>query len=132
MHAVAAECLQGSKTPWDFVGQWIPVNYKTEPERKVQFDDDMAELVEGYTLSLLAIAAGQPLLVEQRVDFSEFVDVPGQFGTLDAAVFFPDSSGNLGVTVALGHHIRKMVCSGDATNAAPAYAPCWALAPCWA
>lgn len=90
MHSVAATCLTTGVDPSAFVGRLVLVNYKTEVERAVRFTDDMAELTEGYVASLLKIAGGRPIMVESRVDFSRFADVPGQFGTLDAAILFAE------------------------------------------
>ena len=91
MHSVAARCLEDGEDPGTFVGQLIDVNYKTEPWRSVKFTEDMAELVTGYVTSLLKIAGGRPIMVEQRVDFSRFVGMPNQFGTLDSGIHFVEA-----------------------------------------
>jgi Protein of unknown function (DUF2800) len=99
MHSVAAALLTGtSAIPNDigdvrlvadeYVGELIPVNGKDELPRYVRFSDEMADLVRDYVDSLRAMAQGEPIMVEQRVNFSEFVQVPGQFGTLDAGIHF--------------------------------------------
>jgi hypothetical protein len=57
-----------------------------KPVRKVRFDEDMADLVQGYVDSCLFMARGKRMWVEQRVNFSEFCGVEGQFGTADLIV----------------------------------------------
>lgn len=86
MHWVAAECLRVELDAFAYIGESIPVNGAGEPERTVQFDPDMAELVQGYVETVRKLAAGKRLLVEQRVEFSHFVDVPDQFGTADVII----------------------------------------------
>lgn len=53
-------------------------------------DEEMADYVSQYTLAVLAAAQGNELLVEQKVDFSEFVNRPDSFGTSDAIIITPD------------------------------------------
>jgi hypothetical protein len=89
MHAIAARVLTTSGTVAEqYVHELVPVHYKTEPPRYVRFTSDMADMVDEYVTTLRAIAAGEPILVEQRVNFSEFIGVPNQFGTLDAGIHF--------------------------------------------
>lgn len=101
MHAVAAAMLTHTNAiefddepgvvrqlADEYVGTLIPVNYKAEEPRYVRFSDEMADLVQDYVDSLRVMAQGEPMMVEQRVNFSEFVQVPGQFGTLDVGIFF--------------------------------------------
>ncbi len=89
MHTIASRVLTTPGTAAEqYEHELVPVHKKTEPPRYVRFTAEMAELVSGYVNSLRAIAAGEPIMVEQRVDFSEFVQVPGQFGTLDAGILF--------------------------------------------
>lgn len=54
-----------------------------------QVTDDMADFVQRYVDTVWALADGNDLLVEQRVDFSDVVGVPGQFGTADAVIITP-------------------------------------------
>ena len=90
MHEIAARCLTQHYRAVKWVGEQIPVHAAGEEPRFVEFDDEMADLVQGYVDTVRAMAIGYTLLVEQRVDFSEFVGVPGQFGTLDAGIHFHD------------------------------------------
>ena len=96
MHEVAAWCLTEHRRASQRVGDYIVVSAKGEPERKVKFTDEMADLVQGYVDAIRFIGIGNLLLVEQRVEFSEFVQVPNQFGTADAIVL-DDREGELGV-----------------------------------
>lgn len=86
MHDVAAQCLVDHKRASAFIGSWIIVSRADEPKRKVQFDEDMADLTQGYVDYVRQLAIGHELHVEQRVSFSKFVGVPNQFGTADAVI----------------------------------------------
>ena len=91
MHAIAAFILTEDspgygKPAVGWINGTVPVSGKGEPFRKVDFTEDMADLVQGYCDTVNALAVGNTLLVEQRVDFSEFVGVPEQFGTLDTGI----------------------------------------------
>jgi len=57
---------------------------KTEPGPKV--DDEMVRSVGQYVDTVWALAQGNELLIEQRVDFSHIVNVPDSFGTADAVI----------------------------------------------
>lgn len=90
IHTVSAWCLTSDRDAHAFVGRYIDVHDKGEPMRRVLFDHDKAELAQTYIDQIRAAAVGGELMVEQKVDFSSFVDMPGQFGTLDAAIYFAD------------------------------------------
>jgi hypothetical protein len=85
-HTVAAWCLTEHYRATKRVGEYIVVSGPDEPRRAVLFDEDMAEEVQGYVDTVRALAIGHTLLIETRVDFSEYVQVPESFGTADAAV----------------------------------------------
>lgn len=86
-HHVAAECLKTEDMlAADWIGEQIAVHDKGEDERLVQFDDEMAELVQGYVDTMRAIGQGHEVHIETRVEFSRFVEVADQFGSLDFAV----------------------------------------------
>lgn len=86
MHDVAARCLTEHWRATKYVGQDIPVNAKHEEPRYVEFTDEMADLVQGYVDTVRKIGIGHRMLVETRVDFSEFVQIEGQFGTADCII----------------------------------------------
>jgi hypothetical protein len=87
-HTVAAECLtKQHHRASALVGELIPVNSPSEPPRYVKFTDEMADMVQGYVDCIRALGTNNLLLVEQRVDFSDFAGVADQFGTADAIVF---------------------------------------------
>jgi len=91
MHTVSAFILTAGgpgygKPAASWIGGTVPVNSAGEPYRKVDFDEDMAELVQGYVDTVNALVQDNILLVEKRVEFSEFVGVPDQFGTCDVAI----------------------------------------------
>jgi hypothetical protein len=95
MHEVAAMCLLDSASnggvpvePHGFVGRYFVIDGE-----KVEFDEDMADLVKPYVDTIRTLAAGHELLVEQRVDFSRFVGVDGCFGTADAIILRPAEGG---------------------------------------
>jgi hypothetical protein len=87
MHDVAAQCLNTGRDADSFIGDYIVVSLPQEKEvRKVRFDATMAELVQGYVDSCRFMGRGKRMWVEQRVNFSEFCGVDGQFGTADLIV----------------------------------------------
>ena len=98
MHWVASSCLTAKMSNGEpfyataFIGQPITVNdfEHGEPHRHVVFTQEHAEIVQGYVDTVRALAAGHELHVEQRVEFSEFVGVPDQFGTADAIILRTD------------------------------------------
>lgn len=85
MHAAAAMCLTQGTDAVAYIGRYIDVG-----DEKIEFDEDMAELVQPYVDSIRALADGHELLIEQRVDFSYFVETPDQFGTADAVIIRTD------------------------------------------
>ena len=86
MHHVAALCLTEHWRASKYVGQDILVNSRHEEPRFVEFTDEMAELVQGYVDTVRKIGIGHRMLVETRVDFSEFVQIEDQFGTADCII----------------------------------------------
>lgn len=96
MHEVAAWCLTEHHPASKRIGDYIVVSTAGEPERKVKFTEDMADLTQGYVDTIRQLGVGNTLLVEQRVEFSEFVQVPNQFGTADAIVL-DDREGEIAV-----------------------------------
>lgn len=103
MHDIAAQCLVDHKRASAFIGSWIVVSRADEPERKVQFDEDMADLTQGYVDYVRQLAIGNELLVEQRLEFSKFVGVPNQFGTADAVIINWEQGELHGLDLKTGH-----------------------------
>lgn len=54
-------------------------------------NNEMREFVQTYVDQINAAAEGGTLLVEQRVDYSNAIGVPGQFGTSDAIIIKGDT-----------------------------------------
>lgn len=96
MHDIAARVLTSDAenvTAADFIGTWVTVSHEgEEPTRKVQIDEDMADLVQAYVDMVLAKASGHELHVEQRVEFSRFVGLEDQFGTADFIIIERDGA----------------------------------------
>jgi hypothetical protein len=89
MHSVAAMCLTSSdgRDAGAFVGRYIDVHDKGEPVRRIAFTPEMAELVQPYIDAIRSAAAhADEVLIEQRVDFSRYLESPGQFGTADTTL----------------------------------------------
>lgn len=82
MHDIAARCLTAHTRATAYIGEWVPVG----EGRKVQFDEEMADLTQGYVDYVRTKAIGHELHVEQRVGFSKFVGMPNQFGTADVCI----------------------------------------------
>lgn len=89
-HAFAALCLEQNKNPDHFA-----FGYKFEyidhgVAKSAAVNDDMRGFVQVYLDAIRQYAAGNELLVEQRLEFSRYVDVPDQFGTSDAVILTED------------------------------------------
>jgi hypothetical protein len=72
MHTAAAEMLLGQ-----------PLS--------VLLDEEEQDIVQTYVDYVRREADGHQLLVEQRVDYSDVIDVPDSFGTSDAVIFAGDT-----------------------------------------
>lgn len=71
-HALAAAVLEG------------------QPDLGPADDISMVEYISDYAKLVREYAEGGTLLVEQRVEFSKWIDVPNSFGTADAVILHPD------------------------------------------
>ena len=84
-HTLASRALEYRKPCAFWVGEQIQVgNYV------FTVDNEMADNVQAYVDDVLRRATGGTLLVEQRVQFSEAIGVPEQFGTADAIILSED------------------------------------------
>lgn len=85
-HDIAARCLETGVRPSEMIGTPVVVSHEGEDKRVVVFTEDMAELTTTYVTAIEATSMTQDIVfddVEQKVEFSEWVGVPGQFGTAD-------------------------------------------------
>ena len=98
-HFLASECLEQEKDATEFLGSVIQISSgnalwkdKTEIVGQAFFtvDLEMAEYVQKYLDAVRSQADGNQLLVEQRVNFSEFIGAPDAFGTSDAIILSDD------------------------------------------
>ncbi|EMK5709530.1 DUF2800 domain-containing protein [Acinetobacter baumannii] len=95
-HFLASECLEQGKDAADFEGHtiviikgnalWIDATTESPVSNFFTVETEMVENVQIYLDAVRSQADGNELLVEQRVDFSEFVGAEGSFGTSDAVV----------------------------------------------
>ncbi len=76
-HTLAALCLTQPAEPEAYEGRIL---------EGVEVDTEMVQCVRTYVNAIRLKAYGNDLMVEQRVEFSRFVDVPNQFGTADALI----------------------------------------------
>lgn len=90
MHTVASEVLQGKDgfEPAGFLGDLVPVNDPGEDPRTVFVTQEMVDIVQQYVDTIRKLSEGQILLVEQKLEFSEYVDLENQFGTTDTGIVF--------------------------------------------
>ncbi|AQW29104.1 DUF2800 domain-containing protein [Ralstonia syzygii subsp. celebesensis] len=65
---------------------WVPGN----GAKPFVVDGEMAGHVQTYLDTVRQFAEGHELLVEQRVEFSDYIGVPEQFGTSDAVILADD------------------------------------------
>jgi CRISPR/Cas system-associated exonuclease Cas4 (RecB family) len=72
-HGVAAQVLNGT--------DWLQIT---------GVDQEMIENVGRYTDYIRTLAGDLPLVIEQRVDFSDAIGVPDSFGTADCIILGPD------------------------------------------
>jgi len=92
-HDVGSRCLLAKphepQYATAFIGQQINVAGDGEEDRFVTFTNEYAEEVNDYIAAVREKAAAAELvMIEHRVDFSEFAGVPGQFGTADAILLY--------------------------------------------
>lgn len=77
--------IAGGQKTSDYIGTY-PLSSPTSNDPGPQVTAEMAFHVQRYVDIVWSLADRHTLLVEQRVDFSEVVDVEGQFGTADAVI----------------------------------------------
>lgn len=107
-HFLAAECLRGGADASEHIGRaivlWVYPATDTHGESfkdatladgvktlaEFQIDADMAGHVQTYVSAVRQYADTHELMVEQRLEFSDYIGVPGQFGTSDAVILTAD------------------------------------------
>jgi hypothetical protein len=91
-HELASMALLSKRDAAAFLGRVITVKSR-DGGKSTDFpvDDEMAGEVQKYLDKVRQCAAGAELMVEQRLEFSEYVGVPDQFGTSDAVVLTADA-----------------------------------------
>lgn len=93
-HFLASECLERDRNAADFLDCFIAVkngnaawdNENAETRTGFCVDLEMSENVQKYLDAVRSQADGNDLLVEQRVNFSGFIDAENAFGTGDAII----------------------------------------------
>ena len=89
MHTVAKMCLTEHWPASKAIGTKVPVHAPGELTRVVVFTEAMADMTQGYVDTVRHLGIGNLMLIEHRVEFSEYVGVLGQFGTADAIILQP-------------------------------------------
>lgn len=97
-HFLASECLEQGKNATDFLNCFIVIKKgnaewdqsAAETRSGFSVDLEMAENVQIYLDAVRSQAEGNELLVEQRVDFSEYIGAENAFGTSDAVILTAD------------------------------------------
>lgn len=88
-HAVAAHCLEGEHDAAYLVG--TDFAYKDHgTDKTINVTKEMAGFVQVYLDNIRQYASGNEMLVEQKLSFSSYVDVPDQFGTSDVVILTSD------------------------------------------
>jgi hypothetical protein len=84
-HIVAAECLISQELhPSDWLMDRVKVSRPGEPDRFVEFTEDLCTMTTDYVEAIKALTKDRELFVEKKVEFSMYVDIADQFGTIDA------------------------------------------------
>lgn len=90
-HELASMALLSKRDAAAFLGRVITVKSRDGGKSTdYNVDDEMASEVQKYLDKVRQCAEGAELMVEQRLEFSEYVGVPDQFGTSDAVVLTAD------------------------------------------
>lgn len=84
-HEVASLCLEQGQDASAFAGRIIKVE---DTGRQFEVDADMVEHVQTYLDYVRSL--GGDRFIEQRVDFSDAIEVPDSFGTADCVVVLGD------------------------------------------
>ncbi|WP_347460971.1 DUF2800 domain-containing protein [Acinetobacter sp. ANC 7454] len=97
-HFLASECLEQNRNATDYLSAFIAINKgnaywdkgaAAETRSGFSVDLEMAEYVQKYIDAVRSQAEGNELLIEHRVDFSQYIDSENAFGTSDAIILAP-------------------------------------------
>lgn len=89
-HDVGARCLINNLRASAFIGEYVCVSHESEPRRTVEFTPELAELTQTYVDNVNAMLRPDSVAwVETKVETSDWLGVPNQFGTADLAVLNP-------------------------------------------
>ncbi|MGZ3184389.1 MAG: DUF2800 domain-containing protein [Telluria sp.] len=88
-HALAAQCLEHEEDARLYDNSVLSYKDHGVAKQAIIYRD-MADFVQVYVDRIRQYAEGNELMVEQRLEFSNYVDVPGQFGTSDAVILAGD------------------------------------------
>lgn len=92
-HEIASRALTQNQPAAFYIGVEIVLGATEElPGGRYRHtvDEEMARFVQAYLDTVHQYAEGHELMVEQRLEFSQFVGVPDQFGTSDAVILTED------------------------------------------
>jgi hypothetical protein len=89
-HHVAAKCLIYTEPADTFTSAVFGPDEIPNIATRVQVTQEMAEYVQAYIDYVVSRADGHQLLVEEKLEFSDVVGVPDQFGTSDAVILRGD------------------------------------------
>ena len=84
-HEIAAQCLMLDVSADKYINHTI-----THDGFSFEVTKDMASHIDDYVKLVREYAGGGSLLVEQRVEFSDTINVPDSFGTADALIVHGD------------------------------------------
>jgi hypothetical protein len=92
-HFVAAQVLTsstGQLEAADYLDDPVLVSDPDEPKRYVTFDSDLVEMTQGYCDEITELRKhAVETMIETRVEFSDYIGVPDQFGTADVIMLRP-------------------------------------------
>lgn len=88
-HALAAHCLEHEEDARLYDNACFSYQDHGVAKQAVT-SREMCDFVQVYIDRIRQYAEGNELMVEQRLEFSNYVDVPGQFGTSDAVILAGD------------------------------------------
>jgi hypothetical protein len=100
-HTLASRALTYGKPAAFFHGEEIQAG-----ERVFTVDDDMASFIQVYLDEVNARVGDGTLMVEQKIEFSHSIGVPGQFGTSDATILSADGKHLTVIDLKYGQGVR--------------------------